>query len=106
MSKNLAKIPEDPELSGSAFNATFSQPHHMDVEKDIIGESPEPVKTTNLEKKMKQAYFARRPSNINHSTNKGSDGFPGSSSDESTQEIEGTQPLYVTSVDFDETNIN
>jgi hypothetical protein len=41
-----------------------------------------------------------------YSGSKNSDGFPGSSSDESTEELEGHHKVYATSVDFDETKIN
>jgi hypothetical protein len=37
---------------------------------------------------------------------KNSDGFPGSSSDESAEDFEGNKKAYTTIVDFDETNIN
>ena len=93
----------------------------MDVEKDMVGKCSNPLnEMPNLteservgkdNRKLRQSYFKRMPSNINEvSGSKGSSGgFPGSSSEESAKEEfvgSKSKPVYVTSVDFDETNIN
>ena len=91
----------------------------MDVEKDTVIKNltpsvtqievadQDPANRVKQDRKLKQNYLLRKPSNIyqqekNKEPKCGSDGFPGSSSNEDDEyEVEGSRQVNLTSVEFD-----